>query len=856
MVRTRQVIVWYLPIFGLAATFLLASLLVILSFSRKANDWCAEQALACSLSTNLIAVLVVAGVSFFWLFGYRRSRLLSEYRRQILGRVRQRWISDDTVPLSRQTTVRLAVSEVLQTQKIGTVVLRGDRGDGKTTVLTMAAVQLLKSWRIPIYLDAVPNLDDTLSSLRDSLSQVLASSLRTDAELDTFWRLLLRCDRVVILIDDIDEFDSVGNAVRLQTLERLVELTRRLRLPVLATAQNSALQRLPVSSIYLPKFSRLDVTRYLMARSPSSQMQNLESVTAELPEELMSPFYLQLIAERLELGDVTDFPPSLAGQVKLIHSWLEQMLARSNTVVSSPETLVRSLSCLALSMTYRGLSACEIDNIPSIYSRIQEFLDGAEQIQPAHVREGVELGLLDPECTLGRIVFAHSLVQAFLGALALKRKPSIVSTLAAYELSPLMNTTQIFGLSLERLEIDSRTRSISGTLALASMGRQGNDRVDLLTNIVLGTQNKHPQVVNLLVRSLPQATSATTTKRAVSSLNVLPSAIRSGHLWTVCKNARYSIRMEAALSLARSGAATPSLLDEFAEIFDRVEAARDSGGHLHNWRYALPMWLLPSAVELDDSHYTNGLLGRALELCKRPLDPVNFEMSLSRGFKLAAWLRRDCLVSPAALSLLNEPPRFWLSRLNLIHALALRIATGADQRSIVRHALVKATRDSHPFVREAAKICVTCIKSGGNVETAVWLHEADAISKPEVSYSDRTWRLLGDVYLHLNQITLADIPKATLWNEATRLPSCLGSGRTRTAIFEGCPTECDYGLCPYPFPSRASGDRGEISAYFCQVQRDVAQRIGPASWQGGIRTSSLTDYWRRAEGYDALAKRG
>jgi hypothetical protein len=87
----------------------------------------------------------------------------------------------------------------------------------------------------------------------------------------------------------------------------------------------------------------------------------------------------------------------------------------------------------------------------------------------------------------------------------------------------------------------------------------------------------------------------------------------------------------------------------------------------------------------------------------------------------------------------------------------------------------------------------------------------------------------------------------SLWIESAELPRCLGRSAVRSEFFEGCPEECGYGLCPYPFPNPSAEDRGEISAYFCQVQSDVASRIGPGPWQSKISSELLTGFWQRVE---------
>jgi hypothetical protein len=859
-VKTLRLIsyaIWYLPVLGLIATGILAVTLVALSFLPAANDWCTQQSLGCSIGTNFAVVLIVAGSSFYWIFGYRRSRLLQSYRRVFKDGMYSRKPQGYTLPVSRQTSVKLAIGEVLRGTKINPVVFTGDRGEGKTTALSYAAMELVDSWRIPVYLDSVPDPRSVLEALRDQLAQVLSSSIRTDAELDAFWRLLLRCGRIVILIDGLDEVESVNRATRHQTIERIIDVVRRLKLPLLATAQQGTLQRLPVVLIPLPKFGQPDIISYLMRHVPKATPKELSVVAADLPEELVSPFYLSLIAELLTAGEVGTLPPGLDGRVSVLCAWLER--ARAQHLKSRPAgtSLFPTLGCLALAMTSCSLTSSSRGQLPSLYADLLARVPDATEISSEHVEQGIEAGMLTINSSIGSIVFQHSLAQAFIGASLLSDIPDFLPKLLVGGTSSLMRTTLLFATVLERLPVGvERDQTVRGQLALAAMTVRGDERVDLLSTLVTGAGNLVRQASNSLVASLLEVSSFACAKRAVDSLDAFPSDIRERHLWTVCCNARYSIRIEAAVKLARFGADAELVLEECDRILRRVQAAEDAGGDLSDWQYSLPMWLLPSATELNNGKRTTDLLRKAMKISSGRLDPANFELSMSRGFKLAAWLRRDIAIDRHVLNMINNSTRYWFSRLNLVHAVALRLGPRKPEKLGALEVdgwkvLVRMTRDSHPLVREAAKLCVDVIRAGGDLESVIWLQEAEAMTRAEISYSDEGWRLLGDVYLHLNQVMLklsnSTSDLRSLWVEIPELPQCLGRSPTRSEFFEECPDGCAYELCPYPFPGPSTRDRGEISAYFCQVQGDVASRIGPGPWQGKISSKSLAGYWQRIE---------
>jgi hypothetical protein len=856
--RLTSYAIWYLPVLGLIGTGILTVTLVVLSFLPAANDWCAQQSLGCSIGTNFAVVLIVAGSSFYWIFGYRRSRLLQIYRRFFEDDIQSRRLRGYTLPASRQTLIKLAVREVLQGTKVSTVVFTGDRGEGKTTALSYSAMQLINSWRIPVYLDSVPDSRDILEMLRGQLAQALSPSIRTDAELDAFWRLLLRCGRIVVLIDGLDETESTNQITRHQTVAKIVDLVRRLKLPLLATAQQGTLQRLPVVLLPLPRFGQSDIISYLMRHAPKTTPEELNTVAKDLPEELASPFYLRLIAELLAAGGIDTLPPGLDGRVSVLCLWLERTCAHHLKSSPAKNSLLPTLGCIALAMTSSLLTESSRGQLPLLYTDIlTRVSDDATEVSAEHIRHGIEAGILTVNSSIDRFAFQHSLVQAFIGAALLVNIPDFMPKLLVNGVDSLMRTTLLFAVVLERLSIKAESaQTVRGQLALAAMTVRGEERTDLLSTVITGTGNLVRQASNSLVASLSEVSSFACAKRAVDSLDTLPPGIREQHLWTVCRNTRYSIRIEAAIKLARSGADTEVVLEGCGEILRRVQAAEDAGGLVSDWRYALPMWLLPSATELNNGKRPANLLKRAIMISSGHMDPANFELSMSRGFKLAAWLRRDIAVDLQVLNMLNGSTRYWFSRLNLVHAVALRLdSTKSKKRGRLEtdgwKVLVRMKRDPHPLVREAAKLCVDVIRTGGNLESVVWLHEAEAMTRAEISYSDKGWRLLGDVYLHLNQVMLKisnSTPSLTsLWIESAELPRCLGRSAVRSEFFEGCPEECGYGLCPYPFPNPSAEDRGEISAYFCQVQSDVASRIGPGPWQSKISSELLTGFWQRVE---------
>jgi hypothetical protein len=233
-----------------------------------------------------------------------------------------------------------------------------------------------------------------------------------------------------------------------------------------------------------------------------------------------------------------------------------------------------------------------------------------------------------------------------------------------------------------------------------------------------------------------------------------------------------------------------------------------------------------------------------------------FETSLCRGFKLAAWVHPDHPIDPALLDLLTARPRFWYSRISLVHALGIRLAspgTGADDevRERALAAVGRAVDDRHPLVAEAARLVLDGLDAGRPAGSFAWLAETD-MARSNSALDDRPQRLLGDVSLLLNLIYCAEPWPDPLWRflaEADDLPDCIRHPAQREErMRHGCPSHCSFGLCPYPGPSRRGRGRGELSGLFCRTQADLVLRLRRAPWQDGGRRRPLAEFWEYAEG--------
>jgi len=295
--------------------------------------------------------------------------------------------------------------------------------------------------------------------------------------------------------------------------------------------------------------------------------------------------------------------------------------------------------------------------------------------------------------------------------------------------------------------------------------------------------------------------------------------------------------------------------------------------------------------------------------------PISLEIALAQGFKYAANRRPvqpDVLresrmyLAEQALEMLKNA-RYWFTQLTLIHALCLFELSegpkqpgdkhGAKPEAVVQHWLDVAGRERvdrnrpsgrqpepHPFVREAALLCVQALRTR-RPQRYCWIDESGVVgqvgsrnlSKETVHRRHRLWippsagwtaldgraqQLAADVLLLLNLADRGEQPsqreRRLRRSNRNDLPPCithyrdaLEPGRTvGTAVSSvpgvSCVDGCAFELCPYP--PKGVQPRVEMSEAFCRRQQTLLTRTarhptdGRAPWQQ-MKAAQLYRFW-------------
>jgi|HubBroStandDraft_4_1064222.scaffolds.fasta_scaffold10208_1 hypothetical protein len=293
---------------------------------------------------------------------------------------------------------------------------------------------------------------------------------------------------------------------------------------------------------------------------------------------------------------------------------------------------------------------------------------------------------------------------------------------------------------------------------------------------------------------------------------------------------------------------------------------------------------------------------------------IALEIALAQGLKYAANRRpmqadafREArmYLAEQALEMLKSA-RYWFSQLTLIHALCLLNLSdgqkqpsdryGAKPEAIVRHWLDVAGQEradrsgaasghpeQHPFVREAALLCVLALRTG-RPQRYLWIDESGVVGQvgsrnlsKEVHRRHQLWippsagwtalngraqQLVADVLLLLNLADRGEQPsgreRRLRRSNRLDLPPCithyreaLEPGRTvGTAVSSvpgvSCVDGCVFELCPYP--PQGVQPRVEMSEAFCRRQQTLLNRSlrhplnGRAPWQQ-MKEAQLDRFW-------------
>ncbi len=272
-------------------------------------------------------------------------------------------------------------------------------------------------------------------------------------------------------------------------------------------------------------------------------------------------------------------------------------------------------------------------------------------------------------------------------------------------------------------------------------------------------------------------------------------------------------------------------------------------------------WMLPSLrtaargsalCERVESH-----LDKLIELEHRGVTSERgLEASIAQGFKTDARKNPNGKPDPAAEAMLRSAV-FWYSQLNLVHALALRMAKSTDHNAASLKDLVGEIKSEsrHPMLLRATKLCRTALRGKAGkarlrqVKRVVWSDEGRVVSKRPRKLSPAAAQLVGEITVLLNLNETGSPRQRRDFATKATLPHCLQQSRRLREFRDGCPQgKCEFHLCPFqPARNELSAHR-ELSRAFCRDQRlHAKQRRAFLRWRARLPRRALPEFWRWLE---------
>jgi hypothetical protein len=786
----------------------------------------------------------------------------------------------------------------------GPQIVVGGTGSGKTTLLLALASRLARDSTLPVVL----SLRDRGSDLREHdfselafrrFSDLIDGYVESEAEVEKVWRQLSKRRGIVVLADDLDRSADVNDEDSYRTQIRLaLDAARRRHLPLVLTTRPSGLPpNLGEMPINLADF-RLDgtareATESVMDRAgrDDEELRGRVEKNIEQGELLENPFYLTLLAGLVRsgtLGSPADGDGKHGVRLALLHADRARLAGLDKLSGADRQRRVDMLR--------------QVEDLAAWWL-VPRSEPGFGPRWTSAIRGGERLGLLAID-DHRHPKFKHEVLHAYYASRAIlrgapwKRQLEERPNGARVQLTLIMTAAQAerdqfcreacqqLMREKSNLNADQCLLRAAGAAELARAGSfSGSNRL-----VADGSLRFKGDAGSLAKRAILVQLEALAGPRPIEVL------------WEYAHDDDYNTRWAAVEALVRRCSADPaahapgfcvgihayeaiepgieSALADAREILFPATPAPPAG--VDDWGEEIVLlkqlaWMLPSLRGGADAPALRGKIKAHLtELLRLEREGAirqrGLEASIAQGFKAEA--RRYPAKPPDqyVAEMLRTHAVFWYSQLNLVHALALRMATdpayGPDSlRTILEEVQRREqarkigwsnghsiTGDLHPMVRYAGKLCQRALagrdpdKRLERMKRVVWKDEGMVVGRRPAKLGSAAAQLVGDLTVLLNLNETGRDDQRLEFGEATSLPHCLRHSLRRQEFRKGCHRNCSFGLCPVqPALDRPSAHR-ELSRAFCRDQRLSANMRTAWGWGSRVTPRALPEFWRWLEG--------
>jgi hypothetical protein len=792
------------------------------------------------------------------------------------------------------------IANVLRSPGAGPQIVVGGTGSGKTTLLLALASHLASEhFIVPIVLslrDRGNDLgkNDFTELAMKRFAELVDPYIRTEAEADKLWRWMCNRGRIVILADDLDRSWQVNDEDPYRGQIRLaLNSARRRSLPLVVTTRPSGLppdlNELPIDLSDFGLEGKGRAARYVLRQAGRAGEDARELVERNIKrgDLLENAFYLTLLARLLRSGALAE--PARGGKhaVRLALLDADRRRLCGDEVLDEDERSRREGALRGI----EDLAAAWL--VPADEPSFDPRWLSA-------VRDGERFGLLSLDDQRNP-QFEHEVLHAYYASRAIARGAAWKSKLklrpngARVQLTLVLAAARGGNEDLCREACDRLLADVDGLTPdqnlLRAAGAAELARAGSFTE-------RDREIADACLRVKAHA-GPVAKRAALEQLLTLGGERAVEALWEYAQDDDYGTRWSAVDCLVQrcsegTGAETiraPVEADAYDVVDPKIEAAlagarplleRPEDKRADDWDRRIVLlkqlaWMLPSlrTGAKKDPDLRGRIDTHLKELLRLEREGVTLqrglEASVAQGFKTDARLHPDEPPDPYAEEMLRERAVFWYSQLNLVHALALRMATDPAGRADSLASIVTAverrerrrkrgwsegtavTADLHPMLRYAAKLCGKALKGEGGEERlrrmkrVVWKDEGVVVARRPRKLKRAAAQLAGEITVLLNLNETGSLEQRRRFGEEVILPHCLQGSRRRREFHEGCDKRCDFELCPFQ-PSRAElSAHRELSRAFCRDQRLHAKLRTSWLWGARMVPRTLPEFWRWLE---------
>jgi hypothetical protein len=300
-----SVLRWYGAILPLIVAIAAACVAVFVT-THGGDRWCNDNSFSCALHTNLLVVVAVGAATTYWYFGLGRGFLLVRYRKQLRAYMHAQVRDDNRLALwhDNVTPQVLAAHRDWSARPRVTLVAGSDNSAAFIKVISQLTTS--RTWTVPVPIGRVENASpaDLLRSAKQELELILLNVNVSQELIEWFWRSLLRCRRLMFVVDGIESIaPSMPSAERELVVRSLFTSAQQLSLPLFGTSKPDLLDS-PLGSVFeLPRVEATAVRRRL-ATVVTLDQASLTMVSEAAIGTLATPYMVERLAWLLRrVGD-------------------------------------------------------------------------------------------------------------------------------------------------------------------------------------------------------------------------------------------------------------------------------------------------------------------------------------------------------------------------------------------------------------------------------------------------------------------------------------------------------------------------------------------------------------------------